>query len=521
MKSLLKNRLSIKPIHKEICILAIILTIALAVRLWGIDFGLPYLYHPDEPNKILIAQRMFKTGDLNPHYFLKPTLFIYLNALAYVPFFLLGKILGIFTQPADIHYPIILMMGVGFAPTPKAVLTGRLLTTIFALANIFMIYLVGKSIKGKSSVGIIAAFLLAISPTNVEHSRYITENTFLVFFILIVTWAAIKIFRFARLQDYILAGLATGFAVSSKYPGIIIAIVPFLAHIINPTAKYFKDYKLYIGFLVIIIGFLITTPYAVLDYPKFLEDTLYEVNHYSTGHPGMEGNSLLWYIEYMWKTSGIIYLIAIAEIFRGIANRSRVTILLTSFVAIYFLFISSFTVRNDRTFLPLTPFLFLLAASFIVDTYRRVSEINNRALYLIGVSAMAGVIIISLIAPISNTIAGAIQLTRIDSRETSRVWIAKNIPPGAKIAIESYSPYVDPSKYTVESFGRMFDNEPDWYVENGFDYLVFSQGIYGRFYLDSERYASEVEKYDNLFNRFILIKKFMDGGYEIRIYKLP
>ena len=68
--------------------------IALCLRLWAIDFGLPYLYHPDEVNKITIAQNIFKTGDLNPHYFSKPTLFIYLNAAAYVPYYLTGKTLG-------------------------------------------------------------------------------------------------------------------------------------------------------------------------------------------------------------------------------------------------------------------------------------------------------------------------------------------------------------------------------------------------------------------------------------------
>ncbi|MGB3058399.1 MAG: hypothetical protein WBE17_01555, partial [Anaerolineae bacterium] len=49
--------------------LAAILLIAVALRLWGINFGLPYLYHPDEPGYVAIAQNMVKTGDLNPHFF--------------------------------------------------------------------------------------------------------------------------------------------------------------------------------------------------------------------------------------------------------------------------------------------------------------------------------------------------------------------------------------------------------------------------------------------------------------------
>ena len=65
----------------------------------------------------------------------------------------------------------------------------------------------------------------------------------------------------------------------------------------------------------------------------------------------------------------------------------------------------------------------------------------------------------------------------------------------------------------------MIDYEPEWYRQNGFDYLIFSQGMYGRFYAEPERYSMEVAQYDDLFNRFTLTRKFSDGGYEIRIYK--
>ena len=82
-----------------------IILLAISLRVWGIDYGLPYLYFPDEPNKVVVAQNIFKTGDLNPHYFLKPSLFIYLNVLGYVPYYLVGKWVGVFRSPADIPYP--------------------------------------------------------------------------------------------------------------------------------------------------------------------------------------------------------------------------------------------------------------------------------------------------------------------------------------------------------------------------------------------------------------------------------
>ena len=58
--------------------------VALALRLWGITFGLPYLEHPDEPFWIFAVLKMVKTGDPNPHDFIYPSLYYYLNALIYL-----------------------------------------------------------------------------------------------------------------------------------------------------------------------------------------------------------------------------------------------------------------------------------------------------------------------------------------------------------------------------------------------------------------------------------------------------
>jgi len=51
--SLTVSRSEVRPAGRvELGLLAGILLIALALRAWALDFGLPYLYHPDEPNKI-------------------------------------------------------------------------------------------------------------------------------------------------------------------------------------------------------------------------------------------------------------------------------------------------------------------------------------------------------------------------------------------------------------------------------------------------------------------------------------
>jgi len=504
-----------------VVLLGIIILGAFFVRVWGIDFGLPCMYHPDEPNKVKIAQKMFRTGDLNPHYFNKPTLFIYLNALLYIPYYLFGKVTGRFDAPSDILQPVMLVQGTGYSPMPETVLMARVLTAVVATATIPVVFLVAKRLTGSPAAGLFASSLMAVFPTNVLHSRFITVNSFLVFFIVLTVLFSLRILSHGTRRDYIMAGVFTGLAVSSKYPGALIGIVPLAAHFLRTESFNLKDREIRTVIYASAAAFLLTTPFALLKIDRFLKDTFFEARHYSTGHAGMEGNAFGWYLGYMWKNGVLLPVLALLEIVRGLLKRSKPVMLLSVFPVLYFLFISSFVVRNDRTFLPLTPFLFLLAASFLVSLVVYAGRLQPKTAGRRGLLILAAVLSVSvLIRPVSLTIAKTLEKQEINSRETARIWIDGNLPPGSRIAVESYSPFVDPERFSVKGILKMIQHPPEWYVENNFEYLVFSQGMYMRFYRQPQRYSEQVAAYDSFFNRFEEIKRFRDGGYEVRVYKV-
>jgi 4-amino-4-deoxy-L-arabinose transferase-like glycosyltransferase len=509
-----------KRVNKEILLIGIILLISLIVRVWGVNFDLPYIYNPDEPVYITISQNIFKTGDLNPHFFNYPSLFFYINALAYIPYFLLGKLMGIFHTPGDILPPLSLAMGVTQAPMPTTVLLGRILSICFGVGTVGSGYFVGKQITGRPAVGVLTSLMLAISPANVGYSRLITPDTFVTFFAITSFWASILVYQQGKTWHYVVSGICAGLAASSKYNGGLILLPLLLAHFLHYGKEAFKQRNLYLALLLCGAGFLATTPYAILDSAKFLADLRFEIHHYSTGHAGMEGNSLAWYLNYMGTTGGGLYLLAVLGIFYGAFSHPRETSLLSIFPLVYFVVISSFVVRNDRTFLPITPFLFLSAALFLIFLYDKLRALKKESLRRLAPTLLAGLTMAALAVPVLKTIDEARRLTTVDSRETARIWIAGTLPVDAKVAIESYSPFVDPSRFSVQGFWSMIEHDPEWYRENGYEYLVFSHGMYGRFYLEPERYSAEVAQYDTFFNRFELIKLFDDGGYEVRIYKI-
>src|SRR5919107_996521 len=58
--------------------LGVILIAGLLLRLWNIDHGLPYLYHPDEAYHYTSRAMRFFGGTLDPGYFQNPSAFTYL-----------------------------------------------------------------------------------------------------------------------------------------------------------------------------------------------------------------------------------------------------------------------------------------------------------------------------------------------------------------------------------------------------------------------------------------------------------
>jgi 4-amino-4-deoxy-L-arabinose transferase-like glycosyltransferase len=499
-----------------------ILLLALGVRVWGLSFGLPYLYHPDEPTYVATSQEMFKKGDLNPHSFYFPSLFYDINALAYIPFYLVGSVTGTTHSLDDIAPPAMLTSGVGVSPRPATFMLGRIISLLFGVGAVLLVYVVGRRLTGSRIVGLLGALLMAISPGNVQHSRYITPDVIQVFFILLAFWGAVLVFQNGRTWHYVFAGLGVGLAASAKYNGVLIVLTLVGAHFLRHGWRGVRDWRLYMALALAPVGFILTTPYALLDTQALMIGLETEAKHYATGHVGMDGDTLRWYLEYLWLTGGPILLLAVVEVARGLYLRLRPVILLSIFPVAYFVFISGFTVRNDRTALPLTPFLYLLASSLLLALARLVVR---RRLYQGAKVAIA--LTVGALVALSMTYSGVAMventnslLERVQSRELARVWIAENVPPGSRVALEAYAPYVDPSRYDVQSYIVLIERTPEWYVENGVEYLVFSQGAYGRFYEDPARDPDVVARYDTLFNTFENVKTVNVGGYEVKVYRV-
>ena len=502
-------------------LLVLILLIATFLRAWGIAFGLPFIFHADEPFHVDIAQQMFKTGNLEPPFLTYPSLSFYLNALAYVPYFLVGKRLGVFTTPADIPAPQMLAMGVGRTAMPTTFLLWRCLSAVYGIASVALIFLAGMRLSRDRRVALLAALALAVSPTNVRYGQLITPDILATLWGVLCVYASLGIANRGRLQDYVLAGVAGGLAVGSKYNAALLLLPIVLAHFLSRGKKGLADGRLYLALLLCGVVFLLTTPFALLAWPRFWEHISFDRSHYAKGHLGGEGDSLRWYLSYLWQSEGPLVLFSLFALVHSALARHKQRIIVSITSILYAAFVCSFTVHNDRTILPIVPFCVLLGASGVVRVYDLIRDRWPQVRMRGRIEAVGAVLLaLALIVPVARTIQRNVRQVSIDSRITASLWIAANLPKGSHIALEAYTPWVDPDVFHVKGFGHLYDQPAKWYAENGFQYLVFGELMYDRFYREPERYASQVAKYEELFHALRPVRIFNDGGYEVRIYQV-
>jgi 4-amino-4-deoxy-L-arabinose transferase-like glycosyltransferase len=419
--------------------------------------------------------------------------------------------------PRELHELLSIAMGSTFTFDPDAVMLFRSLALGSGVLSVALVFLLGK--RGHSvAVGLVAAALTAVSPLLITDCRYVTPDSYVVLFGQLTALAALSVARTGSRWSYVAAGAAVGAAAASKYNAALVCLYVIAAHCLHFGLTPRGGLRLIGAGLVSVLVFLLCSPFVLLDYATFAADASTDFAHYSKMHQGMEGHAPTWYTQQLWAGTGIAVILAVAEIARGVRRRDALPIILAAFAVPYFLFICSFHVRNSRTLAPLVPSVLLLASIFLIEGVvpRLVAATTSIGLRraLLCVCGLALIFV-----PLRVTVDQARALTTVDSRTTAREWIDAELPEHATIAVESYAPFVNPARFRIVQSERAINHAPSWYPEHGVDYIVLSQGTFGRYFADPQTYPFEVLRYVQLTRSATLVRRFADGGYEIDVYK--
>lgn len=514
-------------------VLAVILLFALVIRAYGTNYGLPYVYHPDEPAIVERALQIERSSDLNPHWFNYPTLYIYAQTLLIV---ILRPIVRAWAGWRGITLDLLAWQGIIYQ-------AGRLLTALIGTATVAVVYGIGRRLFNRR-VGLWAAFILATTALHIEHSHYITTDVPAAFFVALCLYFAARALEDHPLRYLMLSALMAGFAAGAKYNAGLVLVTTGVAFLATRRSwKELVDPALILVPLAALGGFLLSTPYALLDYDTFNKGVQAEIEHYRTGHQGAEGSdNWRWFALYLYGEGmgHVLAAVTAASVLFALIRRTRRDLLLLLFPLLYYWLISAQRVRFARNMMPLLPFLAVLAARLVYAVLRDMAahipwaHLRRPLPALMRGAAVLAVAVLLVSGPVRQQIRYDILLTQPDTRTIAKMWIEENIPTGARIAFEEYTPPLQFSwmpgtttkRYRADKYWRLSERPLDYYRQKPYDYVVVSSFMYGRYFVDRVSYPQDRRFYETLFTQWTLVKEFTGPSAPmhnpvVRIYKVP
>jgi 4-amino-4-deoxy-L-arabinose transferase-like glycosyltransferase len=508
--------------------MGLILLIALGLRLWGSGYGLPAYtrYHPDEHALVERAAAVLWTGDWNLQRFNYPPFYAYIQTVAHASYFLWGAAQGLWNQV----FPFTL---------PQYYHASRVVTALFGTLSVLVVYLVGRQMF-RQRAALLSSLLLGTSYLHVIHSHYATFDV-MVAFLAVLTLLFSELLRTrGEPKWYLLAGLCAGLAGATKYNGAVVLLIPLAAHLLaTPWGEWgWLNGRLFVGLAGFALGFLGGNPYALGNLNQFLNGLAGVLHHYGTRQPGFEGTgNWRWYIRVFLTSADVLWVIAGVSGLLGMLWRNwKKGLLVLLFPLVYYLMVSSFVVRFERNLVPVLPFL-ALGGGWLVDVLAdRVALCFDRGVRWSQVFVFVSVLLIAA-PPVVASISFDAALSDTDHREIAGQWIEENIEWGSKIAIEHYSIPFEHTEYCVKDVIRITDHDLDWYLLEGYDFLIISDGVWDLLLKHPDVYRQQTEVYRQLTEGSTLVAEFVPdaprvviAGYPtvgvhhfapVRIYELP
>jgi hypothetical protein len=346
--------------------------LGLWLRVWGQKNGLPYIIPSDENLIVDIGTRILKTGDFDPQMYYYPSFYIYQEVIVAALHFLWGSYTGLYSGLNDLPDRTF-----AITTAPQFYLWERTYTALWGTAAIPLAYLLVKKIWQDRRAGLLAAGFIAFSALATEHSHYVAVDMPMATLTLAALWPAWNIVRKGRLRDYLWTGALAGLALSTKWNGVTVLILPLVAHLLR-VLQTGEDYRadrlkryfspaLGLALLSAGLAFVATTPYILARVKGYSDAfgtniTKYRLStvEYATDYPWL-GN-----LQAIWDDSIWLCLLAGGGALLLAFRHRRADLLALSFPLLYLLSINSYRLIYRRNVLPLTLYGAVFAALFSV-----------------------------------------------------------------------------------------------------------------------------------------------------------
>jgi len=507
------------------CLLLVLMAFSVFAQFGALRRDLP-LPDADEDFFVRPAVHMAATGDLNPHWFGHPgsTVIYPVAALIHVWDAVLhhGPIFG--SNPLLEHR-------LAENPDPFYIIA-RLWVIALAVATIPVLFALGRRAFNQR-VGLIAAVLWAVLPAAIHADRIVRTESAATFFGLVALYWCVRAWQDPRRRWCVYAGLSVGLAVSSRYFMATLG-PPLLAAAALPVRgdRRRAVFAAATALVAMVIGFVLTTPYALFD----LSTARHDLNSEATlSHKVAAGLSPLgnasWYVRdaipgaLTWP----LYIAALLGLILIVRQRRAYQLMLVAFCGIFFVAICASKLHWQRWTIEMLPLLLLFAAVAVQKT-------TNILAARVPVTMHA-----SVVGPVVVTLALAIvplidipKTNRYDAAATTsrlaREWMQKNIQPGSRVlqlpnTFNIPTRSIAPIGHGIEiNYGLDATKSLSYYRHAGVGYVAVLAGTPGFYMLEPNQNPTEAAFYTALACKTRLVASFPRSnarfGLGISIYRL-
>jgi hypothetical protein len=480
--------------------LPIVLFIAVAVRLWGLGFGLPYIMARPDEAEIGGAAVGFLSGDLRPPAFQWPTLFPYITAAIYVVYFVL-------TQPFTGYATLGAFAESRYQSVAPFLYITRSLSAVMGVMTVWWVYAICRRLFD-DAIAIVAALFLALAFLHVRDSHFGVTDVAMTGLVVLTMLAILKWRQTGNVLHAAAAGLAAGLAASTKYNGFGVS-VPFVVAlgqrvVEDRRARTATDARrrLVQGLLAfgaaLAIGFFGASPYILIDWSRFVNDVSGVGMHLAGGHGMILGRGWSYYARVVLPAAigWPMFAAGAAGVLILLITRLRDAAILFAFPVAYYLVAGRGYTVFARYIIPVLPFLCIAAAWLVVTGVRVVARRATPAVRGALVAAAA----IAVVAP---TARKALLLDRLLATTDNRVIVARalveTLPPNSVMyqSGETYG-YVpmaidgrDVARVSAynDGSGKFDSGVPDWILVQRSPLVLYSAVPLGLERLLHERYV--------------------------------
>jgi YYY domain-containing protein len=396
-----------------------LVALALAVRLFGVNFDQSHHFHPDERRIAeAVTQLSLRPVQLNPHFFAYGSFPLYVTKLA--------------TGTLSIVHP-------WFSSYDAAILVGRALSALWGAATVLLLIVLGKRLFG-GAVGLLAGLLLAMTVLHVQNSHFATNDVPLTFLVLLALTFMIRIAEGGGPRAFAAAGVAVGLAAATKFSALPLLLPLVVAALLRWRVerslwRALRGVALAVG--CALVAFAVAEPYALLDARTYLRDVFEQsqmVRHaglypYTNQYVGVP--KVLYDLRelVLWGMGPLLGLAALVGTVCRLRLKGRgipaADWILLAWVVPFFAVTASFDVKFLRYLLPIYPMLILWGAACLQGWAER-----SRLGRLVRATVVAGTALYLL--------AFLAIYTRPHSSVSASAWFYSHVQQGSKVLIQDW-----------------------------------------------------------------------------------